>query len=525
MKHFVIVLVLVLASISAAAQSPRLPPDFSESLYEDSLSNPTAMAFAPDGRLFVLQQSGEVRIITAGGTLLGPVFHDFAVDDAGERGLLGIAFDPDFASNNFIYFYYTESDVTGSRNRVVRLTANGNAAVLGSEFSVFQLPYLNPAATNHNGGAIHFGLDGKLYAGVGENADGALSQSMSTRLGKMLRYNADGTIPADNPFFATATGQNRAIWALGLRNPFTFAVQPGTGVIHINDVGQGSWEEINLGEAGANYGWPDTEGMHSNPAYDNPIYAYSSSSGGTCAITGGTFYNPAAATFPASYVSDYFFADLCANTIYVRDSVGGGVTNFATPTLGGSIVDLQIGPDGALYYLSRGSDAVYRIAYNPPPASGELVINGSFELDANGDSKPDGWIASPLLAAKRVCDAGAYITDGTCALRVKYGTGGGKIRQSIPGSALVTGTDLDISAMVTGSNVPVGTFIKVKVKTVSATTNYTLPVPSATYAAQPVSLPTITLDAQGMRVKVYIVYPFAGGKLYVDEMSVFATAP
>lgn len=525
MKRLVIVIAALLTSLSAAGQAPRLPSGFTEAVYENGLNNPTAMAFAPDGRLFVLQQSGEVRIITAAGALLPGAFHDFAVDDAGERGLLGIAFDPNFSSNNFVYFYYTESDTGGSRNKVVRLTANGNAAVLDSEFLVFQLPYLNPAATNHNGGAIHFGLDGKLYAGVGENANTSLSQNMSSRLGKMLRYNADGTIPTDNPFYNSATGQNRSIWALGLRNPFTFAVQPGTGVIHINDVGAGSWEEVNLGEAGANYGWPATEGMHSNPAYENPIYAYSSSSGSTCAITGGTFYNPTSAVFPAEYVGDYFFADLCASTIFVRDSVGGGVTDFAVPTQGGSIVDLQIGPDGALYYLSRGADAVYRIAYNPPPASGELITNGSFETDANGDAKPDGWIVSALVSAKRVCDGGPYITDGICALQVKYGIGGGNVKQKIPGSALATGTELDLAAMVTGKNVPAGTIIKVKVKTQTGTTPLTLPVPTGTYASQPVSLPTIVTDAQGIRVIVVVAYPASGGKLYVDEMSLFATAP
>src|SRR5205823_6118401 len=116
------------------------------------------------------------------------------------------------------------------------------------------------AATNHNGGATHFGPDGKLWIAVGENANGANSQTLTNLLGKMLRINSDGTIPTDNPFYNTATGQNRAIWALGLRNPYTFTFQPGTGRMHINDVGQNTWEEIDVGVAGANYGWPSTEG-------------------------------------------------------------------------------------------------------------------------------------------------------------------------------------------------------------------------------------------------------------------------
>src|SRR5207249_1987602 len=110
-----------------------------------------------------------------------------------------------------------------------RFTANGNTALPGSEVVLLDLDNLSSTATNHNGGAIHFGLDGKLYIGVGENATGTNSQTLANLLGKMLRINADGSIPTDNPFYATATGNNRAIWAIGLRNPFTFAVQPGTG--------------------------------------------------------------------------------------------------------------------------------------------------------------------------------------------------------------------------------------------------------------------------------------------------------
>ena len=107
---------------------------------------------------------------------------------------------------------------------------------------------------------MHFGSDGKLYVGVGENADAALAQNLASPFGKLLRFNEDGTIPTDNPYYATQSGLARAVWASGLRNPFTFAVQPGTGRIHINDVGQDTWEEINLGVAGANYGWPSSEG-------------------------------------------------------------------------------------------------------------------------------------------------------------------------------------------------------------------------------------------------------------------------
>ena len=143
------------------------------------------------------------------------------------------------------------------------------------------------------------------------SANGSNSQTLANLLGKLLRINADGSIPTDNPFYSQASGANRAIWALGLRNPYTFDVQPGTGLMYINDVGEASWEEINRGVAGGNYGWPDGEGYTTNPQFQSPVYAYSHGSGANqgFAIVGGAFYNPANATFPSQYVGKYFFAD------------------------------------------------------------------------------------------------------------------------------------------------------------------------------------------------------------------------
>src|SRR5205814_5286923 len=219
---------------------------------------------------------------------------------------------------------------------------------------------LNTFNANHNGGAIHFGPDGKLYIAVGENTIGSNAQSFSTLLGKMLRMNKDGTIPTDNPYFndAGVTGQNKLIWSLGLRNPFTFAVQPGTGKIYINDVGQSTWEEINLGTPHKNYGWPGIEGFRTTQTpptdYQDPIFAYDHSSGQT-AIVGGSFYNPPAVNeiFPSSYVGKYFYNDLGAGWTHTLDPANPGAAfgTFLTGT--SSPVDVQIGPDGALFYLQR----------------------------------------------------------------------------------------------------------------------------------------------------------------------------
>src|SRR5262249_39606229 len=153
-------------------------------------------------------------------------FVSLTVDSSGERGLLGVAFDPNFASTQFVYVYYTATTPI-THNRVSRFVANGDVAVPGSEAIILDLDALS-GATHHNGGAIHFGPDGKLYIGVGENANGANAQTLDNLLGKILRIDGDGTIPSDNPFFDVTSGRNRAIWALGLRNPFTFAVRPGS---------------------------------------------------------------------------------------------------------------------------------------------------------------------------------------------------------------------------------------------------------------------------------------------------------
>ena len=248
-------------------------------------------------------------------------FVTLTVDSLGERGLLGVALHPNFASNGYVYLYHTVPGAP-AHNRVTRFTADGDVALSGSAVPILDLDNLGNAR-NHNGGAIHFGKDGKLYVAVGENAQPANAQSLANRLGKILRLNADGTIPPDNPstfplIAGATTGANRSIWAVGLRNPFTFAFQPHSGAMLINEVGAATFEEINAGAAGANYGWPASEGPTSIAGFSSPIQAYRHDTGTPtgCAISGGAFYNPEQADFPASYVGKYFFADYCGDWIY-----------------------------------------------------------------------------------------------------------------------------------------------------------------------------------------------------------------
>jgi glucose/arabinose dehydrogenase len=324
------------------------------------LSSATAFAQAPDGRLFICEQGGALRVVK-NGALLTPAFVSLGVDSQGERGLLGVALHPNFATNNFVYVYYTTTS-GGVHNRISRFTANGDVAVAGSEQILVDLPGLS-SATNHNGGALHFGADGKLYVGVGDNANSATAPNLATPLGKMLRFNDDGSIPTDNPHFGTQTGLARAIWARGLRNPFTFAIQPGTGRIHINDVGQGTWEEINLGIVGADYGWPATEGPTTSPGVSAPLFAYrhsaanppGSGAGGFFvgfAIAGGAFY-PANGPFPAPWRGNYFFADYVSRFIGLMD-MGNGNAAYSFGRISGEPVDLLAAADGSLLVLTRG---------------------------------------------------------------------------------------------------------------------------------------------------------------------------
>ena len=369
------IVLLVYLTVTKAA---TLPAGFTETAIT-GLSGPTAIEIAPDGRVFVCQQSGSLRVIK-NGVLLATPFVTLNVDPNGERGLLGIAFDPNFANNNFIYLYYTVPS-TPRHNRVSRFTANGDVVVPNSEVIILELDNLT-TATNHNGGAIHFGPDGKLYVAVGENATPTNAQTLANRLGKMLRINSDGSIPTDNPFFNTASGDNRSIWALGLRNPFTFAFQPGTGRMFINDVGQDTWEEINDGIAGSNYGWNLSEGPTSNPAFRSPLFFYGHGIGPTvgCAIAGGAFYNPNTVRFPQSFVGKYFFADLCSNWIRVFDPASGTAADFASGVSGP--VDLKVSVDGSLYILARNAGSVVRVQFTDPMLVSESNSDLAIALDS-----------------------------------------------------------------------------------------------------------------------------------------------
>lgn len=347
--------------IAMDALEPRrllasVPAGFVDETVISGTSGALALSVLPDGRWLVAEQPGKVKVVKNGQLLTTPAL-SLGVQWFSERGLLGMEIDPDFATNRHVYLFYTPSG--GTANRISRFTMSGDTISPASEVVLFNLSPFSTAG-NHNGGALHFGNDGKLYATTGDNANPANAQRLDTLHGKMLRLNRDGSIPSDNPFYTTLSGDYRAIWAYGLRNPFTFAIHPITGRMHINDVGQDAYEEINLGRAGANYGWPGSEGPTTNPAYDAPIYSYGRSQGEV--ITGGVFYAGTQQQFPASYANDYFFADYDFGYIKALDSVTQQPYAFATGVP--QVLDLELLPDGSLLYLSRAG-TIGRITYQP----------------------------------------------------------------------------------------------------------------------------------------------------------------
>jgi glucose/arabinose dehydrogenase len=417
-----------------------LPAGFTEQLVTTAsdLSGPTAMEFSPTGQLFALEQSGRAKQILSDGSTFTSL--TLTVNSVGERGLLGITFDPgyDGAGPNvdYVYLYYTSVSTGGGdplNNRLSRFTAtadvNGRVS-FGSELILRDLPpEAEDGNSNHNGGALHFGPDGKLYLAVGDHnydnvgQENHVAQILTTPFGKMLRLNSDGTNPTDNPYYqGDALDWQGAIWARGLRNPFTFAFQPGTGKMFINDVGEGQWEEINEGVATANYGWAgsnapiwegfETAGPPWATNYRNPEMAYDHSnslpSPAGIAITGGAFY-PANSQFGSAYAGKYFFADVGGNFIRVFDPANPGSigtpdtsTAFASALSTGGPVDLKVDAAGSLYYLARGGTGeIYRISSTQVYAR-QLFYNQS-KYDGNS-------------AAINAADDAAIATDKTALL-------------------------------------------------------------------------------------------------------------
>ena len=342
---------------------------FTDTPYATGLNQPTAIAFLPDGRMVTLEKGGDVRLFTGGsGTLTGTV----PVCTDSEMGLLGIAVDPAFSSNHYLYLYRTEPDggcgsASGRSNEIVRTT-------LVSDTLGALTPLLTGIRTdggNHDGGVLRISPgDGKLYIGVGDTGVGdggspgsstnPYAQDPNALEGKILRLNLDGTIPSDNPYVGQA-GKRGEIFALGLRNPFRMGFDPLNGRLWVGDVGQGTVEEIDLVVRGGNYSWPYCEGSQPTSCAQVgdglPVYEYLHS--GSASVTGGAF------AVGGSALGSYYFADFVVGTIWgvslnsTRDGFAGAPAAIVTSA--GGPTDLVFGPDGALYYVSYFSGTVRRV--------------------------------------------------------------------------------------------------------------------------------------------------------------------
>lgn len=346
-------------------------------LVASGLDQPVGLASPPgDPRLFVVEQGGRIRVI-AGGRLLPQPFLDVSdrISKGGERGLLGLAFHPDFARNGAFFVNWTDRD---GHTRVMRFRA-GRDSNRADPASMRPVLFVEQPFANHNGGCLAFGPDGKLYVGMGDGGSGGdprgYAQNLGSLLGKLLRLDVDRgvpyAIPADNPFRRRA-GARGEIWALGLRNPWRFSFDRATGDLWIGDVGQNRWEEVHHASSatpGINYGWNLMEGLHPFQRRDvpsagltAPILEYSHDEG--CSITGGYVYR--GRSVPALRGA-YVFSDYCRGWIRSFRRVEGRATD---------LVEWNVGPTGAV--TSFGEDAagelyvllmdgrVMRLAEAPP---------------------------------------------------------------------------------------------------------------------------------------------------------------
>ncbi|TMQ47522.1 MAG: T9SS type A sorting domain-containing protein [Candidatus Eisenbacteria bacterium] len=415
---------LILAGLCAGTL-PRpggatVPSSFVDELIVGSLNQPVSMAFLPDGRLlFVEQRSHLIRLIVNGAiAATNPVGTVTNVSTADlERGLLGIAVDPGWPARPYVYVYYSSS-ITQT-NRISRFTLTGDltfsgngslAADASSRYDVLtDIPDLQ---SNHNGGTLRFGPDAKLYASLGEDNSFCGAQDTVSLRGVILRLDPSGLpagpggpankaliAPADNPFASHPNANARLTYALGLRNPFRFHIDPATGDLFIADVGWDSFEEVDrLVGGGQNMGWPMYEGnavMTSCPGAGTsgltfPIYTFPQTNpGDQVAIIGAGVYRPAASgiNFPAEYNGDYFFGEYFAgflrrlkrtgSTWDIAPAVPGqpSSTNWATGLT--QVSDYLVGPDGALWYckqaVNNGTNTgqIRRIAYMPPAQAGD----------------------------------------------------------------------------------------------------------------------------------------------------------
>jgi glucose/arabinose dehydrogenase len=348
------------------------PGGYEWTQYVGGLSSPVDIQNAGDDRLFIVEQGGVIRIARDGQLLPEPFLdiRDRVNSNGSERGLLGLAFHPDYASNGFFFVNYTGA---GGTTHIARFSVSDDPDKADPSSELDLLEVAQPYA-NHNGGGLAFGPDGYLYSGLGDGGSGGdpqgNGQNVNTLLGKLLRLDVDSAepyaIPPDNPF--AGGGGRPEIWAYGLRNPWRFSFDPPTGQLFIGDVGQSNWEEIDWLYPGApspaNFGWNLREGLHDYkggqaPGMVDPVTEYSHAEG--CAVTGGVVVRDP--TLP-EWQGVYLYGDYCSGKIWGLLQGGGGWqvdSLFDTPF---SITTFGVDHGGGVY-LADYAGAIYRLQPKP----------------------------------------------------------------------------------------------------------------------------------------------------------------
>ena len=340
----------------------------------DGITGATSLVVLPDGRLLIGEQTGAVRVVKGAKLLEAPAI-TLATDSTWERGVLGLALDPDFPKTRHVFVHWTVA-APWPHFRVSRFTLDGDTLDPASEVIVIegdnQARIRADTPAGHQGGGIAFGTDGKLFVAVGEMTTQTPSQRLDSFLGKILRLNPDGTIPEDNPFFAKAEGKYRAIYAIGLRNPWTISVDSKTGRMMVNDIGASGYEEVNELVAGGNFGWPEAEGRVEMEKFRDPVIDYDHRVGQS--LGGGCFYRApagAANSLSADLEGRYLFMDFMAGWLALlkeeskpRPTFEVIARELAKP------VAAAVALDGSLYVLERNT---WLVDKDFKPKQGRLI--------------------------------------------------------------------------------------------------------------------------------------------------------